>query len=209
LSKAVERGRVIGECANFTRGLANEPANVLTPEEFADRVTRAAAGVGLRADVLDEPRIRELGMRLLLSVSQGSALPPRLIVLRHEPDGAPTTPVLGLIGKGITFDTGGVSIKPAEGMERMKDDMAGGCRGRGCDAGAGAAEGAAPCHRHHSDVREHGGRPRHAARRRDSRRQRQDREIINTDAGRPADSRRRAVVRAASWARRTWWTSPR
>ena len=126
LSKAVERGRVIGECANFTRGLANEPANVLTPAEFADRVTHAAAGVGLRTDVLDEPRIRELGMRLLLSVSQGSALPPRLIVLRHEPDGAPPTPVLGLIGKGITFDTGGVSIKPAEGMERMKDDMAGG-----------------------------------------------------------------------------------
>ncbi|HEX5070386.1 MAG TPA: leucyl aminopeptidase [Vicinamibacterales bacterium] len=126
LSDAVRRGRVIGESANFTRSLANEPANVLTPEEFANRVARAAAGVGLRVDVLEEDRIAELGMRLFLSVSQGSALPPRLIVLRHEPEGAPASPVLALVGKGITFDTGGVSIKPAEGMERMKDDMAGG-----------------------------------------------------------------------------------
>jgi leucyl aminopeptidase len=117
---------VLGECVNFTRALANEPANVLTPAEFADRVASAASGVGLGVDVLDEARIRELGMRLLLSVAQGSALPPRVIVLRHEPANAPAGPVLGLIGKGITFDTGGVSIKPADGMERMKDDMAGG-----------------------------------------------------------------------------------
>jgi leucyl aminopeptidase len=116
LAAAVERGRTIAECANFTRSLANEPANVAT----------AAKAVGLTVDVLDEARIRELGMRLLLSVAQGSALPPRVIVLRHEPAGAPAGPVLGLVGKGITFDTGGVSIKPADGMERMKDDMAGG-----------------------------------------------------------------------------------
>jgi leucyl aminopeptidase len=116
----------IAECANFTRGLANEPANVLTPDEFAVRVSAAAREVGFAVDVLDEARIRELGMRLLLSVSQGSAQPPRVIVLRHEPAGAPAGPVLGLVGKGITFDTGGVSIKPADGMERMKDDMAGG-----------------------------------------------------------------------------------
>jgi len=126
LSAAVQRGRVLGECVNFTRALANEPANVLTPAEFADRVASAARGAGLGVDVLDEDRIRELGMRLLLSVAQGSALPPRVIVLRHEPPDAPAGPVLGLIGKGITFDTGGVSIKPADGMERMKDDMAGG-----------------------------------------------------------------------------------
>ncbi|MFN2456452.1 MAG: aminopeptidase, partial [Pyrinomonadaceae bacterium] len=65
-------------------------------------------------------------MGLLLGVARGSAEPPRLIVLRHTPAGAPASPVLGLIGKGITFDTGGISIKPADGMERMKDDMAGG-----------------------------------------------------------------------------------
>jgi leucyl aminopeptidase len=126
LAAAVQRGRVMGESVNFTRELANEPANVLTPVEFADRVSAAAGRVGLGVDVLDEERIRELGMRLLLSVAQGSALAPRVIVLRHEPANAPAGPVLGLIGKGITFDTGGVSIKPADGMERMKDDMAGG-----------------------------------------------------------------------------------
>ena len=126
LAASVTRGRVIAEGANFARGLANEPANVLTPAEFAERVAGAAREAGLGVEVLDETRIRELGMRLLLSVAQGSPLPPRLIVLRHTPDNAPASPVLALVGKGITFDTGGVSIKPADGMERMKDDMAGG-----------------------------------------------------------------------------------
>jgi leucyl aminopeptidase len=126
IAEAVQRGRVIGESANFARALANEPANVLTPREFASRVVQAALRVGLRAEVLDDQRIRELRMGLLLGVAQGSAEPPRVIVLRHEPAGAPTAPVFGLVGKGITFDTGGISIKPADGMERMKDDMAGG-----------------------------------------------------------------------------------
>jgi leucyl aminopeptidase len=126
LTAAVTRGRVTADCANFTRGLANEPANVLTPDEFARRVSTAARSAGLGVEVLDEARITELGMRLLLSVAQGSAQPPRVIVLRHEPAQAPGSPVIGLVGKGITFDTGGVSIKPADGMERMKDDMAGG-----------------------------------------------------------------------------------
>jgi leucyl aminopeptidase len=121
----VARGRVIGESANFTRSLANEPGNVLTPREFAARVTAEASAVGLRVEVLDEKQMRELGMGLLLGVAQGSAEPPRLIVLRYDPPGA-TGPMLGLIGKGVTFDSGGISIKPADGMERMKDDMAGG-----------------------------------------------------------------------------------
>jgi leucyl aminopeptidase len=77
-------------------------------------------------EVLDEGQIAQLGMGLLLGVARGSSEPPRLIVFRHEPPGAPSTPVLGLVGKGITFDTGGISIKSADGMERMKDDMAGG-----------------------------------------------------------------------------------
>jgi leucyl aminopeptidase len=75
--------------------------------------------------VLDEHALAKLGMNLLLGVGQGSASPPRLIVLRHEPAGAPASPVIGLVGKGVTFDTGGVSIKPADGMERMKSDMSG------------------------------------------------------------------------------------
>jgi leucyl aminopeptidase len=127
LAAAVERGRVVAQCANFGRGLANEPANVLTPTEFAARVGTAARAAGLEVDVLDETRIRDLDMRLLLAVAQGSDEPPRVIVLRHRPAKAPgAAPVLALVGKGVTFDTGGISIKPADGMERMKDDMAGG-----------------------------------------------------------------------------------
>ncbi len=123
---AVSRGRTIGECANFARALANEPGNVLTPTEFAARVEAATRPVGLAVDTLDEARIRALNMGLLLGVAQGSAEPPRLTVIRHDPPGAPATPVLAFVGKGITFDSGGISLKPAEGMDRMKDDMSGG-----------------------------------------------------------------------------------
>jgi leucyl aminopeptidase len=77
-------------------------------------------------DVLNEHRLRELNMGLILGVAQGSAEPARLVVLRYEPKDAAPGPVIGLVGKGVTFDTGGISIKPAEGMDRMKDDMAGG-----------------------------------------------------------------------------------
>jgi leucyl aminopeptidase len=123
---AVERGRVMGESSNRARDLANEPGNVLTPREFASRVADVAREGGIAVQVLDEPQIEALKMGLLLGVARGSAEPPRVVVLRYEPPGAPAGPVLGLVGKGITFDTGGISIKPAEGMERMKDDMAGG-----------------------------------------------------------------------------------
>jgi leucyl aminopeptidase len=126
LTSAIERGRVLAERSNFARDLANEPANVLTPNVMAERAQAAAAAAGLTVEVLDEERIEALGMGLLLGVARGSAEPPRLLVLRHDPPGAPESPVLGLVGKGITFDTGGISIKPADGMDRMKADMAGG-----------------------------------------------------------------------------------
>ncbi len=126
LASSIDRGRVIGECGNIARALANEPGNVLTPRVFAERAATIATDAGLRVEIMDERKIAELGMGLLLGVSQGTAEPPRVVVLRHEPAGAPAAPVLGLVGKGVTFDTGGISIKPAEGMERMKDDMAGG-----------------------------------------------------------------------------------
>jgi leucyl aminopeptidase len=126
LEASIERGRVLAECTNLARALGNEPANVLTPRELARRAQAAAEGTTLSVTVLDEPEIRARGMGLLLGVAQGSAEPPRVIVLEHNPSGAPTGPVLGLVGKGITFDTGGISIKPADGMERMKVDMAGG-----------------------------------------------------------------------------------
>jgi leucyl aminopeptidase len=123
---AVQRGRLLGESSNLAREMANEPSNTLTPREFARRAEALVAGCGLSFEVLDEKRIEELGMGMLLGVARGSNEPPRLMVLRHNPPGAPAAPVLGLVGKGITFDTGGISIKPADGMERMKDDMAGG-----------------------------------------------------------------------------------
>ena len=125
-STAVARGRLLGECCNLARGLANEPGNALTPREFAHRCEIVASGAGVAVEILDEHAIAKLGMGLLLGVARGSAEPPRLMVFRHEPAGAPAAPVLGLVGKGITFDTGGISLKPADGMERMKDDMAGG-----------------------------------------------------------------------------------
>lgn len=126
LEQAIDRGRVLGECSNIARELANEPANSLTPRSFADRAAALAKTAGLTVEILDEKRIAELGMGLLLGVAKGSVEPPRVIVLKHEPKGAAKAPVLGLIGKGITFDTGGISIKPSENMDRMKDDMAGG-----------------------------------------------------------------------------------
>jgi leucyl aminopeptidase len=126
LTDAVERGRVLGECSNVARALANEPSNTLTPRVFAERAAELARGADLTVEILDEKKIEQLGMGLLLGVARGSVEPPRVIVLKYEPKGAPTAPVLGLVGKGITFDTGGISIKPAENMDRMKDDMAGG-----------------------------------------------------------------------------------
>ncbi len=126
LSRALEYGRVVADSCNISRELCSEPGNVLTPPVFAERAARIASEAGLRVEVLDESRIAELKMGLLLGVARGSAEPPRVIILRHDPAGAPQWPVLGLVGKGVTFDTGGISIKPAEGMERMKDDMAGG-----------------------------------------------------------------------------------
>ena len=123
---AIERGRILGESSNIARELSNEPSNVLTPAIFAERATEICEAAGVSVEVLDERAIAKLGMGLLLGVSRGSAEPPRVIVMRHRPAGAPAAPVLGLVGKGITFDTGGISIKPADGMERMKDDMAGG-----------------------------------------------------------------------------------
>ena len=126
IEAVVARGRLLGECSNLARDLANEPGNTLTPRVFAARATALASEGGIACEILDEHQIEALGMGLLLGVARGSSEPPRLMVFRHDPPGAPARPVLGLVGKGITFDTGGISIKPAEGMERMKDDMAGG-----------------------------------------------------------------------------------
>jgi leucyl aminopeptidase len=123
---AMERGRLVAHCANLARELVNEPGNLLPPRVLAERAREVAEGTSLSVRILDEREATELGMGLLLGVARGSHEPPRLIVLTHEPALAPAQPVLGLVGKGVTFDTGGISIKSADGMERMKDDMAGG-----------------------------------------------------------------------------------
>jgi leucyl aminopeptidase len=127
LESAMERGRVAAEAQNFTRGLATEPANKLTPMLLAQAAEQMAAAEGLECEVLDQDRMRQLGMGSLLGVAMGSAEPPALIVLRYVPvTKTASASHLGLVGKGVTFDTGGISIKPADGMEKMKYDMAGG-----------------------------------------------------------------------------------
>jgi leucyl aminopeptidase len=127
IEAAVTRGRIIADGQNFTRELANEPANLLTPMVLADRAKVMAAETGLECEVLDQDRMRQLGMGSLLGVAQGSAEPPAFIIVRYRPAKEPTSKDhLGLVGKGVTFDTGGISIKPADGMEKMKYDMSGG-----------------------------------------------------------------------------------
>jgi leucyl aminopeptidase len=129
LDAALEKARIIAEAANLTRDIAVEPPNLLTPLTLADRARKMAQSCGLSFEVLDQDRMRQLGMGALLGVAQGSANPPALIVMRYRPENAPSATAaahLGLVGKGVTFDTGGISIKPSEGMEKMKYDMAGG-----------------------------------------------------------------------------------
>jgi leucyl aminopeptidase len=126
LEKAANEAQIIGESQNFTRDLVNEPSNRMTPTILADRAKKMCAEVGLKCEVFGADKIKEMKMGAFWSVAQGSDEPPALIVMKYEPAGAPEKPVLGLVGKGITFDTGGISIKPADGMEKMKYDMAGG-----------------------------------------------------------------------------------
>jgi leucyl aminopeptidase len=124
---AAERAVTVTEAANRARDLANAPANELTPERLAERAQEiASAGEFLEAESLGRDEIEALGMGAFAGVAQGAHNPPRLIVMRYEPAGVTGDLVLGLVGKAITFDTGGISIKPAAYMEDMKGDMAGG-----------------------------------------------------------------------------------
>ncbi len=120
-------GVIIAESQNFARTLINEPGNHMTPTILGQRAAEMAAENGLKCDLYGTDKLRELKMGAFLAVAQGSDEPPALIVIQYEPESAnPDTPVMGLVGKGITFDTGGISIKPADSMEKMKYDMAGG-----------------------------------------------------------------------------------
>src|SRR5580698_2016053 len=119
-------GVIVGESQNFTRSLVNEPGNKLTPTVLGARAAQMAAEVGLDWEVHSTEKLHELKMGAFWGVAQGSEEPPALIVLKYAPQGVTDGPVLGLVGKGITFDTGGISIKAADNMEKMKYDMAGG-----------------------------------------------------------------------------------
>ncbi len=124
IRRGVERGQIMAQAANYTRDMANEPANALPPSALADRARELAEDAGIECEVLNETQIKELGMGALLGVGIGSVSPPRFVILRYRGDpGSDKT--LGLLGKGITFDSGGISIKPAAGMESMKGDMSG------------------------------------------------------------------------------------
>ena len=125
--RGFDEGQIVAAAQNFARSLVNEPGNVLTPTALGARTKAMCDEAGVQCEVYSSEKIQELKMEAFWSVAKGSAQPPALIVMTYEPPVAPApgSPVLGLVGKGITFDTGGISIKPADGMEKMKYDMAG------------------------------------------------------------------------------------
>jgi leucyl aminopeptidase len=125
VQQGTEIGRILAESANFARSLVNHPSNAMTPTILAEEARQMAKDCGLKCEVLDRKDIEKLGMGLFLGVAQGSEEPPKFIILEHR-GGKRSQGNLVFVGKGITFDSGGISIKPADGMERMKYDMSGG-----------------------------------------------------------------------------------
>ena len=126
MNKGIEMGRILAEAANQCKDMVNEPANYMTPTKMAEIAQQIAKDAGLEIEVFDKPQMEEMGMGALLGVAKGSHQPPKFIVLRYWGDRRNKSNNIGLLGKGITFDTGGISLKPAQGMEEMKTDMAGG-----------------------------------------------------------------------------------
>jgi len=124
LEAAVERGRILAEAACLSRDLSNEPANILTPTEFASRAQAMAGTYGLGCRILEREQAEQMGMGGFLGVARGSAQAPKFIILTYN--GGVEGKAIGLVGKGITFDTGGISIKPSDSMLEMKGDMSGG-----------------------------------------------------------------------------------
>ncbi|MFP5376041.1 MAG: leucyl aminopeptidase family protein, partial [Acidimicrobiia bacterium] len=125
LEPALDRAARVVEAAWLARDLVNEPAGALTPAAFAERARSVAASAGLAVEILDGAAIDEAGLGGLAGVARGSEEPPRLVKLVYEPDGGPPAATVALVGKGVTFDSGGLSIKTADGMMTMKTDMSG------------------------------------------------------------------------------------
>lgn len=129
IREGIRRGNIVGDATNFARTLGNEPSNILTPAEFAERALARGTRAGLSVQIIERKEMEKLGMNALLAVSRGSEEPPKLIILRMDNAGrkkADSEPLWALVGKGVTFDSGGISIKPSEKMEEMKGDMSGG-----------------------------------------------------------------------------------
>lgn len=125
VKKGVEKGRIISDSVNLARDLINHPANDMTPTILAESAKKMAGAAGIKCTVLSRPQIEKLGMGAFLGVSQGSVEPPRFIILEYNGGKKGEKPVV-VVGKSITFDSGGISIKPSEGMGKMKYDMSGG-----------------------------------------------------------------------------------
>lgn len=121
---AVERGEILGDSINLAREMVNRHAGDIYPVSFADRVIEVAKSCGLESEILDEKQLTHEKMGSMLAVSQGSDQPPRLAILKHQ-GAEPSAPTLALVGKGVTFDSGGLSLKPSDGMKTMKCDMGG------------------------------------------------------------------------------------
>ena len=126
LQAGLMEGQIKGQAVRLARDLTNEPSNRLTPEEFVKKAVEVAQHSGLGYEVLDVTRLQQLGMGGILAVGQGSDHPPSLVVLKYEsPNRQTDRPAVALVGKGVTFDTGGISLKPPDSMQEMKTDMAG------------------------------------------------------------------------------------
>jgi leucyl aminopeptidase len=121
---ALDRGRIVGDSLNLTKRLINEPASVIYPDSLARRAAEMAEAAGLECEIWDEKRLAEENCRAILAVGAGSDHPPRLVILHHR-GGPADQPPLAIVGKGVTFDSGGLSIKPSDGMADMKCDMGG------------------------------------------------------------------------------------
>lgn len=124
VAQAIQKGSIIAESVNFARDMVNHPANVLTPSRIAEEASRIARSHGMELTVLEQQDMQNLSMHAVLAVAQGSNQAPKLVTLKYI--GSPSDKeIIAFVGKGITFDSGGISLKPSEGMQDMKDDMAG------------------------------------------------------------------------------------
>ena len=204
--------RAIADGVFLARDLVTEPPNILTPTEMADRC-KALESLGLVVEVLGPKEMKKLGFGALLGVAQGSAQEPRMVVMQLErraqgQEGGGRKPV-AFIGKGVTFDTGGISIKPAGGMEDMKWDMAGAGTVIGLMAALAGRKAKVGCGRAGRARREHAGQQRPAAGRRRHHRQRPDGRGDQHRRRGPAGAGRRAVLLPGALRRRASWSTSR